>query len=244
MLIIAMIGAFAVFGLNVTAALTGLGIGGLAIALGAQKTLENLIGGVSLLMDKAVNVGDFCKIGDRLGTVEDIGLRSLKLRHWIRTCSSFQAEHLRRCSSKTSEFDPNCSSIRTSRLRVETQLEQLRFVLDHVKSMLDEHLAIESGSSRIRVIGFAGSAFELELFAYVKTGDWAQFTAIRQDVILRIAEIVEAAGARFAASTRLAHLLADDGVGEEKSSEIVRHINELRASDALRFPGEARIGTK
>ena len=61
-------------------ALVGLGIGGLAIALAAQKSLENLIGGVSLLMDKAVQVGDFCRIGDRVGTVEDIGLRSLNLR--------------------------------------------------------------------------------------------------------------------------------------------------------------------
>src|SRR5436190_103219 len=65
-------------------------------------------------------------------------------------------------------------------LRIETQVEQLRFVLDRVKSMLDEHPAIESGSSRVRVTGFAGSAFELELFAFGKTGDWAEFTAIRQ----------------------------------------------------------------
>ena len=65
MLIIAFVAALALFGINVKTTLAGLGIGGLAIALGAQKTLENLIGGVSLLMDKAVHVGDFCKIGDR-----------------------------------------------------------------------------------------------------------------------------------------------------------------------------------
>jgi MscS family membrane protein len=79
MLIIAAITALALFGFNVKTTLAGLGIGGLAIALAAQKTLENLIGGVSLLMDKAVSVGDYCQIGDQLGTVEDIGLRSLKL---------------------------------------------------------------------------------------------------------------------------------------------------------------------
>ena len=80
MLIIAVICALALFGINMKTTLAGLGIGGLAIALAAQKTLENLIGGVSLLMDEAVSVGDFCQIGDQLGTVEDIGLRSLKLR--------------------------------------------------------------------------------------------------------------------------------------------------------------------
>ena len=80
MLIIGFVVAFALFGFNVKTTLAGLGIGGLAIALAAQKTLENLIGGVSLLMDKAVSVGDLCQIGDQIGTVEDIGLRSLKLR--------------------------------------------------------------------------------------------------------------------------------------------------------------------
>ena len=76
LLIIAFVTALALFGVNVKTTLAGLGIGGLAIALGAQKTLENLIGGVSLLMDKAVHAGDFCEIGGKLGTVEDIGLRS------------------------------------------------------------------------------------------------------------------------------------------------------------------------
>ena len=80
LVIIALVVALALFGLNVKTTLAGLGIGGLAIALAAQKSLENLIGGVSLLMDKAVHVGDFCQIGDQFGTVEDIGLRSLKLR--------------------------------------------------------------------------------------------------------------------------------------------------------------------
>ena len=80
LLIIALVVALAILGLNITTTLAGLGIGGLAVALAAQKTLENLIGGVSLLMDRAIQVGDFCKIGDRMGTVEDIGLRSLNMR--------------------------------------------------------------------------------------------------------------------------------------------------------------------
>ena len=74
--IIALVAALAILGLNVTTTIAGLGIGGLAVALAAQKTLENLIGGVSLLMDRAIQVGDFCKIGDRPGTLEYIGPRS------------------------------------------------------------------------------------------------------------------------------------------------------------------------
>ena len=132
----------------------------------------------------------------------------------------------------------------TFSLRIETQVEQLRFVLDRVQSMLNEHPAIESGTSRIRVNDFAGAAFELELFAYGKTGDWAEFTAIRQDVILKIAEIVEAAGTRFAAPTRLTYLSSDAGLNAEKANGIVRHVTELRAGDTFHFPGETRTGTK
>jgi MscS family membrane protein len=242
MLIIALFAALALFGIDVKTALAGIGIGGLAIALAAQRSLENLIGGVSLLMDKAVQVGDFCQIGGRLGTVEDIGLRSLRLRTLDQNLLVVPNGLLAQMQFENMKARSKLLINQNFSLRIETQAKQLRFVLDHVQNMLDEHPAIESGTSRIRVANFAGAAFELELFAYGKTGDWAQFTAIRQDVILKIAEIVEAAGTRFAAPTQLTYLSTDAGVDTEKANGIVRRTTELRASDTFRFPGEARTG--
>jgi MscS family membrane protein len=243
-LVIAFLSALAIFGLNITTELAGLGIGGLAIALAAQKSLENLIGGVSLLMDKAVQVGDFCRIGDHFGTVEDIGLRSLKVRTLGQNLLVVPNGMLAQMQFENMKSRSKLLISQNFSLRIETQVEQLRFVLDRVQSMLDEHPTIEPGTSRVRVANFAGAAFELELFAYGKTGDWAQFTAIRQDVILKIAEIVEAAGTRFAAPTQLTYLSADAGVDPEKANGVVRRVTELRASDTFRFPGEARTGTK
>src|SRR5208282_1264637 len=104
---------------------------------------------------------------------------------------------------------------------------------DRVQRMLNENPTIEAGTSRIRVNNFAGAAFELELFAYVKTGDWVEFTSIRQDVILKIAEIVEASGTRFAAPTQLTYLSRDAGVGAGKAGDIARQATELRASDTF-----------
>ena len=98
-------------------------------------------------------------------------------------------------------------------LRIETRVEQLRFVLTSVQRMLDEHPDIESGSSRIRVANFAGAAFEMELWAYVTTGDWAAFTNIRQDILLNIAGIVESAGTQFAPPTRLTYVSEDGSAG-------------------------------
>ena len=129
-------------------------------------------------------------------------------------------------------------------LRIETKVEQLRYVLHRVQCMLDEHHGIETGTSRVRVADFAGAAFERHLFAYGKTANWVEFTAIRQDIILKIAEIVEAAGTRFAGPTQLTYLSSEAGVDADKANDIVRRMTELRASDSFRFPGENRSGTK
>ncbi len=244
LLTIAVVAALGLFGFNVKTTLAGLGIGGLAIALAAQKTLENLIGGVSLLMDKAIRVGDFCQIGDQLGTVEDIGLRSLKLRTLDQNLSVVPNGSLAQMQFQNMARRGKLLINQTFSLRIETQAEQLRFVLDRAQSMLDQHPEIESGSCRVRVMNFVGAAYQMELFAYGKTGDWTQFTAIRQDVILKIAEIVEASGTRFAAPTQLAYLSRDKGVDAEKANDIVRRGIEPRANDVFKFPGEARTGTE
>jgi MscS family membrane protein len=219
MLIIAFVAAMALFGINVKTTLAGLGIGGLALALGAQKSLENILGGVTLLMDKAVHVGNFCKIGNQVGTVEDIGLRSVKLRTLDQSLLVVPNGAL--AQMQFENFGPRrkCLLNQHFSLRIETQVEQLRFVLDRVQGMLDQHPEIETGTSRIRVADFAGAAFELELWAFVKTADWGAFTVVRQDVILKIAEIVEAAGARLAAPTQLTYLAGDTAVGPGKRGD-------------------------
>jgi MscS family membrane protein len=206
LLIVALVAALALLGVNVETTLAGLGIGGLAIALGAQKTLENIIGGVSLLMDKAIHAGDFCEIGGKLGTVEDIGLRSLRLRTLDQNLLVVPNAALAQMQFQNMKTRSKLLISQNFSLRIETRAEQLRAVLDGVQQMLNEHPQLESGSSRIRVADFAGAAFDLELWAYAKTADWVQFTVIRQDVILKIAEIVEAAGTRLVGPTRLTYL--------------------------------------
>jgi MscS family membrane protein len=237
MLVIAFVAALALFGINVKTTLAGLGIGGLAVALGAQKSLENLIGGVTLLMDKAVHVGNFCKIGNQLGTVEDVGLRSVKLRTLDQSLLVVPNGVLAQMQFENFGPRQKCLLSQLFSLRIETQFKQLRFVLDRVQNMLNQQPAIDTGS-RIRVASFAGAAYQLELWAYVKTRDWAEFTVIRQDIILKIAEIVETAGTRFAAPTQLTYLSEDAGVDPEKVNGVVRRVTELHASNAFRFPGD------
>lgn len=237
MLVIAFVAALALFGINVKTTLAGLGVGGLAVALGAQKSLENLIGGVTLLMDKAVHVGNFCKIGNQLGTVEDVGLRSVKLRTLDQSLLVVPNGALAQMQFENFGPRQKCLLNQVFSLRIETQFKQLRFVLDRVQNMLNQHPSIDTGP-RIRVASFAGAAYQLELWAYIKTRDWAEFTVIRQDIILKIAEIVETAGTRLAAPTQLTYLSEDAGVDPEKLSGVVRRVTELHSSNAFRFPGD------
>ena len=230
LLIIAFVAALALFGVNVKTTLAGLGIGGLAIALGAQKTLENLIGGVSLLMDKAVHAGDFCEIGGKLGTVEDIGLRSLKVRTLDQNLLVVPNSALAQMQFQNMKARPKLLISQNFCLRIETRAEQLRSVLEGVQHMLDEHPWVESGA-RIRVADVSSAAFNMELWAYIKIGDWAQFTGIRQDVLLKIADIVEASGTRFAAPTRLMYLSGDVRTDGGRADRTVHRREELRDSD-------------
>lgn len=216
--VVAFVAAMAVFGIDVKTTLAGLGIGGLAIALGAQKSLENLIGGVSLLMDKAVHTGDFVEIGGRLGTVEDIGLRSLRMRTLDQTLLVVPNAALAQMQFENMKTRAKFLINQDFALRIETPVTQMREVLKNVERMLEEHKAVEPGTSRIRVASFAGAAFKLELWAYVNTSDWPEFTVIRQEIILKIAEIVEAAGTHLAAPTQLLYVRKDEAPSEESAT--------------------------
>jgi MscS family membrane protein len=243
LLLIAILAALAITGVNVKTTLAGLGIGGLAIALAAQKSLENLIGGISLLMDKAIRVGDFCKIGDQMGIVEDIGLRSLKMRTLDQTLAVVPNGLLAQMQFQNLARRTKLLITQTFSLRIETSAEQLRSVLDGVQNMLDQHPAIEPKSCRLRVANFAGASFQMELFAYAKTGDGAEFTLIRQEVLLKISEIVEASGTKLAAPTQLAYLSPDKGLEQDKLSDLARGGPELGPKDVFPFPKKNRSGT-
>jgi MscS family membrane protein len=138
------------WGYNTSAILAGLGVGGIAIALAAQKTIENLFGGVAVISDRAVKIGDFCKFGSGSGTVEDIGLRSTRIRTINRTLvtvpngafSSMTLENLSRADKTLFHITLN--------LRRDTTPEQVREVLDSVGRTLRTHPKIEAAAVPVR----------------------------------------------------------------------------------------------
>jgi MscS family membrane protein len=235
--IAAVLATLGILGFNLTTVLAGLGIGGIAIAFAAQKTLENLFGGISVLADEVIRVGDTCRFGDRVGIVEDISLRSTRIRTIERTelsipngaLATMNIENLTRRDKIL--FNPVIG------IRSETSPDQLRYLLAEVRRMLYAHPKIESDSARIRFAGFdKGGGLNLEIFSYIITRDMGEFTAIGEDVFLRIMDVVEESGSGFASPSRTISVARDLGLDKGKASAAEQQVQQWRDQNQLPFP--------
>jgi MscS family membrane protein len=187
-----------VVGVDTTAALAGLGIGGVAVALGARKSVENLLGGIFLLTDNVLAIGDQCSISGRMGWIEDITLRSVRVRTLEQTLVSVPAGVLSQASIENFTTRGKILIRTILRLRYDTSSEQLRRALDGIHGLLTSHPDLEAETARIRLVDFGLHAFELELFAYARTSDVATFLGVREALLLQVAAIVESCGSGFA----------------------------------------------
>jgi MscS family membrane protein len=238
-IVVLLIGVLTVLGslgVNVSAALAGLGIGGIAVALAAQKTLENLIGGISLFADRPVRVGDFCRYGDQIGTVEEIGLRSTRIRSLERTLVSVP-------NAEFAAMQLDNFAVRDRRLlktllqlRYETTPEQMRYVLVKLRELLLSHPKVAPDPARVRFVGYGAYSKDVEVFAYLRCQEQNDFLAIQEDILLRMEDIIGEAGSGFAFPAQTAYLAQDTGVNAERGSEAEARVEEWRGSDRLPFP--------
>jgi MscS family membrane protein len=186
------------FGVNPTAALAGLGVGGVAVALATQKTLENLIGGISILSDNAVQVGDTLTAGDITGVVEDISLRSTRIRTLARTQVSVPNGQLANMSIETIRSRDKFLLNPVLGLRFGTTSLQMQRVLDGIRSFLSQNPDVEANSVRVRFLRLGPSSLDVEVFAYVFASDRDRFLEIQGGLLLHIMECVESAGTQIA----------------------------------------------
>jgi MscS family membrane protein len=197
--LIAVFGLLASLGVDVTTALAGLGIAGVALALGAQKSVENLLGGIFLIADRVLAVGDYCRIADREGWVEDITLRSVQLRTLQQTLLSVPAGVLAQGNLENYSTRSKILLQSLLKLRYGTTSDQIQAVLSGVRRALAANSQMEQDTARVRLTAFGDLAIEIEVFAYILTPDFSAYLAVREALLLQIAGIVESAGSAFAA---------------------------------------------
>jgi MscS family membrane protein len=223
-------------GVSVAPMLAGLGVGGLAVALAVRPTLENIVAGFVLFADAPVRVGEFCRFGDKMGTVEAIGLRSVRLRGLDRTVITVPNADF--CQLQLVNFTRRDAILlhTTLNLRYETTSEQLRFVLARLRELLIKHPRVSPDPARVRFVGYGDSSLDLELFAFVETRDFGEFLAIQEDLNLRIKDIVEECGTAFAFPSRTLYVERSHGLDAALTEAAETEVARWRNEDRLPFP--------
>jgi len=204
------IGALAVLsalGYPITTLLATLGIGGLAFAFGAQKTVENLFGSVALAVDQPFRVGDFVKVEDFVGTVEDIGLRSTRIRTLDRTVVSIPNGRLSDQRLESFAVRDRMRLATTIGVEYGTTHGQMQQVLEGFERVLREHPKIWPDAVVVKFKEFGASSLDIEIMAWFEVPTWGDFQLCRQEVLLGFMQVVEDAGTAFAFPTRTVHLV-------------------------------------
>jgi MscS family membrane protein len=196
-------------GVSVTSALAGLGIGGIALALGAQKTLEHLLGAFAIAIDQPIREGDFVKIEDFVGTVEAIGLRSTRVRTLDRTIISVPNGKLADMRLETFAARDRFRLATTIGLTYGTTAAQVRQVRDGLEQVLRQHPQIWPDVVSVRFGAFADYSLNVDVVCWFLVKDFEEFKRVREEVLLSFMEVVEKAGCSFAFPTQTVHLVRE-----------------------------------
>lgn len=193
-------------GFNVTTWLAGLGIVGIALALGTQKTVENFVGGVTIITDQPVRIGDFCKAGDVLGTIEQIGMRTTRIRTNDRTIVTIPNGEF--SSMKIENFSPRDRFLfnPSFMLRLDTTSEQIKIILEKLKSILLDQNKVNPDPARVKLVAVNKEGIKVEVFAFIDTIDGNEFMNIQENLYLNMLDAIENSGVYLAMPSQIVYI--------------------------------------
>lgn len=212
--LVALLVVFSELGYPVATLLAGLGIGGIVVALAAQKTVENLFGSVTLAADRVLRVGDWVKFEDVQGTVERIGLRSTHVRTLDRTVIKVPNGRLADLRIESFGERDRIRFFTTIRLVYGSTATQVRTVIRDIEALLTSHPRTWREGIAVRLVTLGDYSFDINVNAWFATTNFGEFEVIRQDVLLAIMEIVERAGTRLAVPMQVLQI-EQDGNGRD-----------------------------
>jgi len=222
-------------GYNMSTIIAGLGVGSLAIALAAQKTLENVIGAITLYSARPVNPGDLCRFGDVVGTVEEIGLRSTLIRTLDRTMLAVPNSVF---SSVEVENFSHRDRIRFYR-HVELQMPtaaQLRVILGRLRELFLSHEDVLQSTVSIRLEKVVAANAIIRIDAGIDTTDYQRYLAVAEDLNLRMIELVHGAGAVFSGPGQVLQVREFHKAPEDTLAAVEAQLESWRADDCQPFP--------
>jgi len=201
-------------GFDVTTGIAALGIGGIALALGTQKTVENFVGSVTIIADQPVRVGDFCKIGDITGTIERIGMRATQVRTNDRTIVTIPNGELSSLKIENYAYRERYWFHPVFYLRPETTPDQIRQLIVDLRRVLLTHPRVNPVPARVRFIEIGLNGVKIEVFAYVDTADADVFLEIQEELLLKMMDVVTASGTGFMLPSHTVYFAKDHGISQ------------------------------
>ncbi len=193
-------------GAKIGVLITSLGIGGLAFALAAQDTIANLFGSFVVVVDQPFRVGDFVRIGAAEGNVEDIGLRSTKIRTAARTLIVIPNK------SVASEAITNFTRMPQRRvdqvlgLSYDTTPAQMEALLAELRAILRGHPGVQAESAQAFFAAYGDSTLNIQIVFYTRNPDWVKHMEVREELNLKFLQAVESRGLSFAYPTQTVHV--------------------------------------
>lgn len=197
-------------GYNVTSLVAGLGIGGLAVALAAREMLSNWFGSLMIFTDRPFQVGDWVKTKHGEGTVAEVGMRSTRIQTFDKTMITVPNSDVANSAIENLQNRPNWRVNNTVGLVYSTTHDQLQYVLSEFDTYLRDHQMVDTETVRVHFSGFLDSSLEITFAAFFHTDDIAVWRDLRQEVFLKLMEIVEEAGTEFAFPSRSVYIESDD----------------------------------
>ena len=197
-------------GYPVSGIVAGLGIGGLAVALAAQDTLSGLFASVAIFLDRPFMVGDFVKVGDVIGTVEEIGLRSSRIRTIGKTLVTIPNKQIIDDVVDNWSLRPMRRTEITVGVTYDTTPGKMEELLARLRTMLDENPDVDDAMKIVNFTTFASSSLNVELKFFLSTADYIEWLNMLEKVNLEIMNIVSGLGLEFAFPSTSVYLEKDD----------------------------------
>lgn len=223
-------------GFSISPILTGLGVGGLAVALAIRPVLENVINGLTLYADGGVKLGEFCRYGDNWGTIEGIGLRSTRIRTLERSLVTIPNSEFANMEIDNLERRDKRRLDHLLRLRPEATLEQLRVLIVHLRRLLLQHPMVEDDPVRVRLTGIGEYAININMMAYIRCRDHEEFLAVQEDIIFSALKHVEQVGVSIAHSTQYQFVDKDNNDNIEQKIKAAQVVKKWNDDEAFPFP--------
>jgi MscS family membrane protein len=205
--VIATISLLSTLGYPVASLIAGLGIGGIALALAAQKTVENLFGAFSIGVDQPFREGDTITIDGVVGTVEAVGLRSTRLRTVDRTVITMPNGKVADARIESFAERDRIRFAHTVGLVYETSNAQMKEILAGFEKALRDHPHIHPEGVVVRFKGFGPHSLDIEVQCWFETRDYDAFRIYREEALLAFMIVVERAGSAFAFPTTTVHMV-------------------------------------